>query len=63
MTKTVAAVAHTQVNLTNRANNNNGCRQCKPYDAYKINNVSIMEKFITRQNNLVTNRIRDGDFL
>ena len=64
MAETVAIVhPHTQVNLNNRVNNNKGCAVSSPYKTYKSNNISIMGGFVTRQNNLVTNRIRDGDFL
>ena len=51
---------HTQVNLTNRANNK-GCAVSNPYKTYKTNDIPVMEKFITRKTRLVTNRIRDGD--
>ena len=48
-------------NLINRANKDKGCRQSNPYNT--INNIPVKGGFITRQARLVTNRIRDGDFL
>ena len=62
MAETVEIVhPHTQVNLTNRVNNNKGCAVSSPYKTYKTNDIPVMEKFITRKTRLVTNRIRDGD--
>lgn len=49
-------------NLINRTNGVQGCMICNPYKAYKTNRNPIMEEFVMRKTNLITNRIRDGDF-
>lgn len=53
---------HIWTNLINRTNCDEGCIICNPYE-YKTYKNPVMGRFLTRQNHLVSNRIRDGDFI